>query len=333
MTARAKRRRLNDSETTADAHSDLPEKSAWNGFCEIESEPTADNACASVALLNIVNNIDDITLGDTLAGFKEFTMPFTPALRGDAIANFEFVKGIHNSFARNMDILNSDLNLKNEATASSRSKRQRDPSNADEAAFHFIAFVPALGRVWKFDGLERQPQDLAACSDGDWLEQVRSHLIGKMTEYEEDQIEFSVLSLVRDPLRDHVEHLARNVKELQRIRDRLTASQLDDLRAMLGTGVYENVLLGASPALGLTEESMHLVPALDDEGLTIDELPQEYVRLANDQRDVTRSIMEEMQLRQADDMFAEGKRHDYSAAMEFWARALARKGVLEEFLT
>jgi ubiquitin carboxyl-terminal hydrolase L5 len=53
-----------------------------------------------VALLNIVNNIDDITLGDTLASFKEFTMPFTPALRGDAIANFEFIKRIHNSFAR-----------------------------------------------------------------------------------------------------------------------------------------------------------------------------------------------------------------------------------------
>lgn len=61
---------------------------------------TADNACASVALLNIVNNIDDITLGDTLASFKEFTMPFTPALRGDAIANFDFIKKIHNSFAR-----------------------------------------------------------------------------------------------------------------------------------------------------------------------------------------------------------------------------------------
>jgi ubiquitin carboxyl-terminal hydrolase L5 len=53
-----------------------------------------------VALLNIVNNIDDITLGDTLASFKAFTMPFTPALRGDAIANFEFIKRIHNSFAR-----------------------------------------------------------------------------------------------------------------------------------------------------------------------------------------------------------------------------------------
>lgn len=61
---------------------------------------TASNACASVALLNIVNNIPDIDLGENLRHFKEFTMPFTPALRGDAINNFEFVKRVHNSFAR-----------------------------------------------------------------------------------------------------------------------------------------------------------------------------------------------------------------------------------------
>lgn len=61
---------------------------------------TVDNACASVALLNIVNNISNADLGEHLRRFKEFTRTFTPALRGDAIGNFEFVKQIHNSFAR-----------------------------------------------------------------------------------------------------------------------------------------------------------------------------------------------------------------------------------------
>lgn len=58
------------------------------------------NACASVALLNIVNNVPDLELGPNLQSFKEFTKEFSPALRGDAIANFSFVKQIHNSFAR-----------------------------------------------------------------------------------------------------------------------------------------------------------------------------------------------------------------------------------------
>lgn len=64
---------------------------------------TSNNACASVALLNIVNNVPSIKLGENLHAFKQFTADFSPALRGDAISNFEFVKDIHNSFARYVD--------------------------------------------------------------------------------------------------------------------------------------------------------------------------------------------------------------------------------------
>ena len=53
-----------------------------------------------MALINIVNNIPDIDLGEHLRAFKDFTKDFTPALRGIEIANFDFVKRIHNSFAR-----------------------------------------------------------------------------------------------------------------------------------------------------------------------------------------------------------------------------------------
>jgi ubiquitin carboxyl-terminal hydrolase L5 len=60
-----------------------------------------------------------------------------------------------------MDMLNSDLQLKNDATAKkSKSTKKSEVSDESEAGFHFIAFVPALGKVWKFDGLERQPQNL-----------------------------------------------------------------------------------------------------------------------------------------------------------------------------
>lgn len=59
---------------------------------------------------------------------------------------------------RKMDILNSDLQLQSEATSKKRSKSQ--DSNDFESGFHFIAFMPAMGQVWKFDGLERQPQAL-----------------------------------------------------------------------------------------------------------------------------------------------------------------------------
>ena len=70
---------------------------------------TVNNACASVALLNIVNNVPGLELGDNLQAFKDFTKNFTPALRGDAIANFRFVKEIHNSFARSVLVTPSSL--------------------------------------------------------------------------------------------------------------------------------------------------------------------------------------------------------------------------------
>lgn len=71
----------------------------FSGFFAKE-EKTISNACASVAMLNIVNNVPNIELGENLQAFKEFTASFSPALRGDAIANFDFVMEIHNSFAR-----------------------------------------------------------------------------------------------------------------------------------------------------------------------------------------------------------------------------------------
>lgn len=66
-----------------------------------------------------------------------------------------------NDFLRKMDILNGDLQLKNEAEAKKRG-RERTSSAEDEsiAGFHFVAFVPIDGKVWKLDGLERQPQNL-----------------------------------------------------------------------------------------------------------------------------------------------------------------------------
>ena len=51
-----------------------------------------------------MNNIPDINLGEHLKQFKDFTASFTPALRGDAIGNFDFIKQIHNSFARCVEL-------------------------------------------------------------------------------------------------------------------------------------------------------------------------------------------------------------------------------------
>jgi hypothetical protein len=80
------------------------------------AEQVPDFACATFALLNIVNNIPGLELGQELRDFKQRTQDMTPRLRGDAIDDFTFVKRIHNSFARDEDLLNADSHLKEKLT-------------------------------------------------------------------------------------------------------------------------------------------------------------------------------------------------------------------------
>lgn len=73
---------------------------------------TMDSGCASVAMLNVVNNIPGLKMGKELRDFKTFTQDMTPMRRGDAIDNFDFVRRIHNSFATDNDILNANMHQK-----------------------------------------------------------------------------------------------------------------------------------------------------------------------------------------------------------------------------
>ncbi|KAL4919124.1 ubiquitin carboxyl-terminal hydrolase [Aspergillus aurantiobrunneus] len=302
---------------------------------------TANNACASVALLNIVNNIEGVDLGENLRSFKDFTMPFTPALRGDAINNFEFVKEVHNSFARKMDILNSDLHLKYEAASkhnrSNKRSREEHGVHGVDAGFHFIAFVPALGKVWKFDGLERQPQALGEFELGsDWLDLVKPNIRSRMEEYEEDRIEFSILSLARDPLPDLVDQLVVNIKQLQTIEK--TATSHERKAAEVGpramASLPENTLLGPDVSYEVTETAINeaAMPAGKEKEYlecSLDELAKHRTDLSRAQLKLRAMIREEQQSQRADDEYAAGRRYDYGPAIRTWLRLLARKRVIE----
>ncbi|KAM0717049.1 hypothetical protein Q7P37_006901 [Cladosporium fusiforme] len=73
------------------------------------AEQVPDFACATVALLNIVNNIPGLKMSRDLRNFKDFTQDMTPRNKGEAIDDFTFVKRIHNSFAREADLLQANI--------------------------------------------------------------------------------------------------------------------------------------------------------------------------------------------------------------------------------
>lgn len=61
---------------------------------------TIHNACATIALLNIVMNVPNIDLGRTLSAFKAETKNLKPPYRGKRLGDNSFIRNIHNSFAR-----------------------------------------------------------------------------------------------------------------------------------------------------------------------------------------------------------------------------------------
>uniref|UniRef100_A0A915NSK1 ubiquitinyl hydrolase 1 n=1 Tax=Meloidogyne floridensis TaxID=298350 RepID=A0A915NSK1_9BILA len=72
------------------------------------------NACASQAIINLLLNIDsnDVSLGNTLENFKNFTQNFDAGLRGLTLSNSEEIRKLHNSFSRE-HFMEMDLNKLN----------------------------------------------------------------------------------------------------------------------------------------------------------------------------------------------------------------------------
>ncbi|KAL9123216.1 MAG: hypothetical protein Q9187_000233 [Circinaria calcarea] len=339
---------------------------------------TIDNACASIALLNIVNNISNIDLGEHLQQFKDFTSSFTPALRGDAIGNFEFVKQIHNSFARRqgdvsvrtencvrkIDMLNGDLFLKNGATAGRRSKKKSQGKNdSSDTSFHFIAFVPIDGKVWKLDGLERQPQsigkdptdvalsepglidamDAGVIQDDDWLGQVKPDIEARMGGYEDGQIEFAVLSLVKDPLLDLVRRLAVNVKGRQAVSAHLNQVHPDwqdfTTRSRDTNGsTFEDAISGPNEAYNLIPKAVEtaVIPEAVQhmilDGSTAADLLACHQGLVTAEAGLWQLVKNEVESNRRDEERAASRRHDHSPLIQSWIRTHARRGVIKTII-
>lgn len=174
------------------------------------------------------------------------------------------------------------------------------------------------------------------CSEDDWLDLVRPNLLDRMAAYEEDQIEFSILGLVKDPLSDLIEQLAVNVKSLEMVHERLK-SDGDAAATTTTVASCEGTVIGPEPSLGLTR-------AVIDEAVIPEATQKEYQSCSTSQLQVHREtlsqaqgelrsrVREEQQSQRADDDYATGRRYDYGPAVRTWLRFLARKQVLAELI-
>ncbi|KAJ7505155.1 cysteine proteinase [Mycena galericulata] len=204
----------------------------------------SDDACASLALLNITLNCPDIAIGDELSAFRRETESMSPVIKGLAISSSPFIRKAHRDLARPSDlrgalnaIATSTLNKakkKNEPppakpatkrttkATTSAAKSKKDDADEEEA-YHFIGYVPAYGKVWELDGLKSGPLEVGELADDvegkTWMDVVRPALRMKMQKYGGNSIRFSLLALVDslyERTSDALEFLKRERAALQR---------------------------------------------------------------------------------------------------------------------
>ncbi|KAI0665570.1 cysteine proteinase [Trametes maxima] len=216
----------------------------------------SNDACASLAILNVLLNCNNVELGPDLEEFAADTHEMSSVMRGLAFSNRASIREAQNSLARPADIRGAlhalassaldSAKTKAKATSSppakrrktsaaassSRTKRKAASARADEKldAYHYIGYVPARGRVWELNGLRAAgPLDVGPIdSDADagsragWMDVVRPALQRRMQTVLQsgaEHIQYNLLAIVDDPYTrasDVLEMLKRERAALER---------------------------------------------------------------------------------------------------------------------
>ncbi|KPM35759.1 hypothetical protein AK830_g10815 [Neonectria ditissima] len=312
---------------------------------------TTDNACATVALLNIIMNAEGIDLGDNLRGFKESTQSLSTPFRGQRLSRNAFIRTIHNSFTRRMDHLNADLCLENEASdaRSKKARKRATPKKGRKPAkrkrarpeygFHFIAYVPAGGYVWELDGLKSRPHRLGAVSSGDWTTIARPQIEGRMLQYEESQLSFNLLALCQSPLATHSQAIAIAVASLYHLDTQMQACStftelvaaepkpldVDDDSQLAEFNLSKLDIVDARIPETIRERVSQAEPRASDAYALHQDLVVEVKAAIGEFRAELTAIAD-------DEQRVKGRKRDYGPALHAWVKKLAEKGVLEDVI-
>ncbi|KAL3426182.1 ubiquitin carboxyl-terminal family 1 [Phlyctema vagabunda] len=309
---------------------------------------TTTSACATFALLNIVMNISELRLGHELSAFRDVTKSLTPARRGYKLGHNGFIRGIHNSSARRTDIRNADLALANEVedwtrarntkkrNFKGRKKTSKKSNDDDEPGFHFIAYVPIDGEVWRLDGLQRLPVNLGAY-EGRWVTTARDNIYQRISQHDEDGLQFNLLALCKGPLKQISEELAQLQCSMIAAEARLD-SLIPDWKAFLEVGKT------APPSesgeeYGITKDilSAACIPQPIQAQITDVEtdpgrLLDLYKELKRNQGQLQQSYVQEVALIGQDEDHAPTGTADLASMIHASIEALAEANVLEEIM-
>ena len=157
-----------------------------------------------------------------------------------------------------------------------------------------------------------------------------------MAQYEEEHIEFAILSLVKDPLLNLVPALASNVKSIVTLTFGLDKIEPDWRHLALADANEEAVkrdsyLTAPDAAYGLKQQDINDAPLLDEGIATM--LTSENAgallalrqKLITEQAGLRMDIREEMQAAQADEMRAASRSQDLGVKLQNFSRKVKAK--------
>lgn len=156
-----------------------------------------------------------------------------------------------------------------------------------------------------------------------------------MAQYEEGQIEFAILGLVRDPLLELLPALAENVRSVAALSTRLDIVKPDwqDFMTSSIKGDYggsEGLISTASPIYGLTQENIDqakLPQAVED--VCVSDVASALIEyrqsLISTQASLRMSIREEQHSNQLDEERATQRALDHGARMQDFVRKMKKK--------
>ncbi|KAF9783901.1 cysteine proteinase [Thelephora terrestris] len=222
----------------------------------------SDDACASMAILNVLLNVQEVDIGERLRVFRNETERMSSPMKGLAVSNAHFIRQAHNDLARPADIRGATnvlaIKTLEDAAKAERSmnappakrrklaakrKKFMNPEATDanqEEAYHFIGYIPFRGKVWELDGLKSGPVEVGELHSSpspsgsgstvhsSWMDIVRPVLRMKMRKYgggdeETGSIRFNLLAIVEDQFCRASDQLELLKRERDKLETRLNS--------------------------------------------------------------------------------------------------------------
>ncbi|KAK7193228.1 ubiquitin carboxyl-terminal hydrolase, family 1 [Paraphaeosphaeria sporulosa] len=326
------------------------------------------NSCATLAMIHTLLNVDDpdIEIGEHMHQFKDFTKDMTPLQRGHTFASWKFVKGIHNSFAKKMDMLENDKYIAAKAAKAQKSKaasqkkiaetkkapsvqtksrsrtarRNSEDSNAssdsveafEENAHHYIAFVPINGEVWKLDGMDKQPTLMGEYDEDKgemWIPAVSERINALIQAGDND---YGIFAIMQSPLVSLRNQLCEADNTIERVDGRLDTLSTD-WKEFLDEETREPPSPSFMGSFSEEQRAANPIPASIKVAIDKEDVPELLVRhrkLVAEMRRLMLEYMQQVQVVSEQDERAEARRWDYGPAIQVWIGMLAENGFLQE---